>query len=81
MIKQALVLALACVLGSACTSETEYGDCVGLGSDDEKDPSLKYEVDVGNIVLSVIFFETVFVPAVVAITEFECSVGRKAGAK
>lgn len=64
---------LACL--AACTSETEYGDCVGLT--DDKNPTLHYEADVGNIVLAIIFSETVIVPVVVGVSELECPVGRR----
>lgn len=69
-----LALAAALMLAS-CTSETEYGDCLGLAED--KDPKLKYETDVGNVILAIIFSETIVVPAVVLLSETVCPVAKK----
>lgn len=74
--------AVACVLmlsllASACTSRTEYGTCLGLDDDDRKDPALVYDVSVWNVVLAVIFVETIIVPLWVAFKETSCPVARK----
>lgn len=70
----ALVVALALVAG--CTSETALGGCVGLIGD--RDPHLTYKVDTTNVVVGIIFIETIFVPVIVALDELYCPVGRKA---
>ncbi len=71
------VLAVAAmVLLAGCTSSTRYGDCVGVLED--KDPTLAYSADVGNIVLGILFFETVVVPAVVVLAQLECPTGTAA---
>lgn len=72
-----VTLASSLLLAGGCTSETKYGDCKGLIEDSEKDPALVYEMDVGNIVLAVVFSETFIVPAWVLITETYCPVDRK----
>lgn len=71
---KALLLSLCLVL-AACTSETEHGDCVGLV--EERNPALKYEADLGNIFLGIIFSETIVVPIVVGVSEVYCPVERK----
>jgi hypothetical protein len=57
----------------ACQSRTDFGECVGAF--DDREPNLKYKVSTRNLVLSVIFFETIFVPAVVIVNETACPVG------
>lgn len=69
----------AALMMSACTSETAFGDCVGF--DDDKDPALKYEISTRNVVLGIIFIETIIVPVVVALDEVECPIGKKAVAE
>lgn len=64
---------------AGCTSETEYGDCVGLFED--RDPTLVYETDTGNVILAVIFSETLIVPAIVLIDETYCPVKQRKVAK
>lgn len=58
------------VLFTGCTTKTEFGHCVGLNG--TKDPKLHYSYDAINIVLSVVFIETVFVPVIVVLNELEC---------
>lgn len=70
---------LALLAFSACTSKTEYGPCVGVL--DEPDPALTYKADAGNIVLAIIFSETIIVPAIVIASELKCPVGQKATPK
>lgn len=68
---------LVCVLalGGGCTSSTSYGECIGIL--EEREPDLRYSADVGNIVLAVVFSETIVVPLVVVLGEHSCPVGRK----
>lgn len=73
---QVKVFLLSCLVSLSlmgCTTETEYGKCVGIL--DDKDPSLKYEADVGNIAIGAVLFETVVVPAVVLLKDLQCPVG------
>ena len=58
-----------------CASHTEYGDCVGLGED--QDPKLVYKVSAQNLAVGFIFIETVIVPVYVAVDQFYCPVGVK----
>jgi hypothetical protein len=73
--KNILLIALATVFLSGCTTRTEYGDCVGLG--DDKNAALHYKVSVWNAFLGVLFVETIIVPIVVAVDEIYCPVGKK----
>lgn len=72
MFKKALLAILALGL-TACTSETAYGDCIGL--DDDKNPSLKYEVDTGNVIIGALLVETLIAPVYIALEETYCPVG------
>ncbi len=66
----------ALLAASGCVSETKYGACVGVS--DDRDPSLTYKASTRNIVVGVIFVETIFVPLIVLLDEFACPIGRKA---
>jgi hypothetical protein len=70
-----ILFAIMLALMPACQSATEHGECVGII--EEEDPSLKYEASVRNIVLAVIFIETIFVPLVVLLGEVKCPVEKK----
>lgn len=63
------VLSIMLVL-MGCTTRTNHGVCVGVV--DQKDPKLKYELSYKNIFLAVLFYETLIVPAVVALKQLEC---------
>lgn len=73
MKRMAFIVAAAALL-AACTSRTEHGECIGLA--DEKKPDLQYRVSTWNVVMGVIFIETIVVPVVVAIDQVYCPVGR-----
>ncbi len=72
---KSLIAAFAVVTMLGCTSSTEHGDCIGVAEDE--DPTLKYEVDTGNIVLAVIFSEMIFPPLIVLLSETKCPVDPK----
>ena len=67
-----LVLAMSFV---GCTSSTVHGPCIGLISQDERDPELHYKYSIVNIVLAVVFSETLVVPLIVILDNLECPVG------
>lgn len=71
------IVMLCGVLSAGCTSETQYGRCLGLDDEVQKDPKLIYEVDVGNVIVGVVFVQTIVVPIWVALKEFYCPVGVK----
>lgn len=74
MKKLALILAMALTF-SACTSSTQYGECIGIN--DDENPALRYEYSAWNIIVGVIFVETIFVPALVVLNDLKCPVGKK----
>lgn len=73
--KRILIVLAAALMLAACTSRTEHGDCVGIGED--KDPKLTYKLDTTNLVLGIVFVETIVVPVIVAVNETFCPVGKK----
>jgi hypothetical protein len=69
-----LAVMLVLVTLTGCTSETEYGDCLGV--QETKDPTLVYKIPTVNIVVGLLFIETIFVPAVVLLSETHCPIGK-----
>jgi hypothetical protein len=55
-----------------CTSNTQYGKCIGLNG--QEDPKLEYEYSAFNIGVGLVFVETIIVPLVVAFDELKCPV-------
>ncbi len=70
------LLALTLATASGCTESTKFGDCVGIDSAD-RDPKLRYKLDIGNVILATIFFEMIFPPILVVLNEAYCPVGRQ----
>lgn len=60
---------------AGCTSKTDYGPCIGVM--DDKNPLLRYKVSTWNVVLAVVFSETLFVPILVLVNQTSCPVGVK----
>ncbi len=73
--KRLLGLLLLISFMSGCTSSTEHGECIGI-LDDPK-PNLRYDYNGGNILLAIIFSETIVVPLVVVFDDLKCPVGVK----
>jgi hypothetical protein len=69
------IIVMLLILLSACTTQTEYGKCVGIN--DAQKPNLVYKASGWNIAMSIIFFETVFVPIVVVMDDLYCPVDTK----
>jgi hypothetical protein len=65
-------LCLAATLATGCTMSNEYGACKGLATEDEMDPSLHYSVSTYNVVLAVIFSETLLWPGLTAAFWLKC---------
>ena len=69
-----LFIALLMILTLAgCTTETQYGQCIGAF--DDKNPALTYKPSGWNIGLAVVFVETIIVPIVVIMDETLCPNG------
>lgn len=73
--KKTALLLIAALLLTGCTARTEYGDCIGVA--DEQDPALVYKLDIWNIVVGILFVETIVVPAVVLANQTFCPVDKK----
>lgn len=70
------LLALISALSlTACTEKTPYGPCIGAF--DDKDAKKVYHVNTTNVVVGIIFSETIIVPAVVVLDETLCPVSDK----
>jgi len=69
------VAASAIVLLSGCETRTQYGNCIGVN--DSQNITLRYKVSPTNVVIGVIFVETIFVPVIIILDEFSCPVGKK----
>lgn len=70
------LLAVVALLSlAACTTHTDYGDCVGAF--DDRDPRLTYKMSAWNIAMGVIFVEMVIPPIYVVADATLCPVGRK----
>lgn len=69
---------LAITLSSvACKSGNNLGECQGLFSEDQKSPKLRYRASTRNIVLGIIFFETIFAPIIAFGYDLDCPTGTK----
>lgn len=73
----ALTLALT-LSATGCTMSNQYGECKGLADENEKNPALNYEVSTGNVVLAIIFSETLLWPGLTAAFWLYCPTGPKA---
>ncbi len=68
--KKALAGMLVALFVSGCTTENSKGECVGIL--DHKAPGTKYEFSVWNVVLGLVFSETIIVPIYVVGKALEC---------
>lgn len=64
------LISLLALLLAGCTSRMPLGECVGING--QKDPKLHYEYNATNIVVGLIFVESIVVPIVVVLDELEC---------
>lgn len=73
-----IFVALLILTATACTSKTEFGDCIGAF--DEKDPSKVYKVSGMNIFWGAVGAELFFIPPIMVIKDQTlCPIGNKAG--
>lgn len=59
----------------ACEEATQYGPCIG--ANDQRSPDFYYKLSTNNVVMAIIFVETVYVPIVVVLDELYCPVARR----
>lgn len=65
-----LFVLLALMTFAGCQCSNQYGDCIGVA--DDPTPGVRYKVSVLNIILAVVFVETIFVPAYVILADLKC---------
>ena len=70
-----LTLLLIMATFTSCTSKNEHGNCIGAFQD--KDPTLKYNVDIANIAIGIIFMELLLPPIYVIRDQTFCPTGKK----
>ncbi len=70
-----MALLMTCMLLVGCTSETEFGPCIGAF--DDKDVTKTYALDKGNVFVAFVLSETLIVPIYVLSYETLCPVGNK----
>lgn len=77
--RAAAALTLAALLSTTagCDSENQYGKCVGIGQDDQRNPNMYYEISVWNVFWGVIGIELIFPPILVLAHETYCPSGPK----
>ena len=63
------------ILLASCTQTTKFGECVGIN--DTRQDNLVYKANSTNIVVGVIFSETVVVPLVVIFSDLYCPISTK----
>ena len=73
--RRTAALTIAALLTTACTSETPYGECIGIT--DEGRADTHYQLSGWNLALSIIFVGTVIVPVLWATTYAKCPTSRK----
>ena len=67
------IVTVLLLLLSGCTTSTPHGKCVGING--TKNPVMRYEYDTTNVVVAVIFAETIVVPIIVLMDELQCPIG------
>ncbi len=63
------------LLFTGCTSNTEFGSCVGFF--ESRRPEFQYHFSAWNVLLSILFSETIIVPVIVVVDETFCPIGKK----
>ena len=72
--KTILALLMVAML-AGCTTETEFGKCIGLGED--KNPALVYKVSGWNVFLGIIGIELIYPPIAVLVDSLFCPVAKR----
>lgn len=73
--KKLLVVFLMAMSLIGCETSTPQGQCIGVI--DDPDPTLQYRASGLNLILAVVFVETLVVPAYVILADLKCPVGLK----
>lgn len=70
--RQRIGCLLLALFASACDSETPLGSCIGVNGVPRSDR--RYEYSTKNVILGIVFIETVIVPVVVVLNKMKCPV-------
>jgi len=71
------LLALSLLVAAGCETQTKYGECYGPANEEDKSDALTYRTSTWNVVIGVIFFETVFAPIEALGWNLKCPTGHK----
>lgn len=63
---------IATLLLAGCEGSRHGVPCIGFP--EKEKPGVEYEISTRNVIVGVVFFETVWVPVVVALKEVKCPV-------
>jgi hypothetical protein len=74
-VKRILATCAILLLLAGCTERTQFGECKGIGED--QNPKLSYKVNAWNLIMGLFFVELIVPPVIVATDEFYCPVGPK----
>lgn len=55
---------------SGCAGSNDHGECIGFW--DKEDPRMEYRLSKRNVIVGIVFFETIIVPVVVALSYARC---------
>ena len=66
---------VALLLSTACTSKTEFGDCIGINGGEN--PALEYKYSKWNIAMAFVISSMILPPIFVVVDEVKCPVGKK----
>lgn len=67
-----LLLVMSSLLMTGCTNRTHYGECIGIN--DPQVPGVTYKVSTRNVILGIVFIETIVVPVIVVLDDFKCPI-------
>lgn len=70
--KKLLMAMLLAMTMTGCQCSTPAGDCIGIA--DDPVPGVTYKASTRNIILGIVFVETIAVPAYVVLADLKCPV-------
>lgn len=65
-----LIMIILLTTLSACSTRTDLGECIG--ADDREDKRFLYDVNLKNVIIGILFFQTVLVPINVVGWNLKC---------
>lgn len=70
-----ILLASLLFLCVACESANGFGSCIGIA--DKEDPRFEYKVSTRNVLIGLVFSQSLVVPGYILLEEIKCPVGEK----